>query len=126
MATDEENCDETVESLQYSIWACQEMYNELYEMNVMLHEELKAANEIIERLRRSEVQPMPIEMNCFVQQTRSVQNTTHYTARKQKAPCVRTTVVSFAKETSARASAKKTPPPKRNLCQKDTPKKKPP
>lgn len=72
MATGEENCDETVESLQYSIWACQEMYNELYEMNVMLHEELKAANEIIERLRRSEVQPMPIEMNCFVQQTRSV------------------------------------------------------
>ena len=48
MATDEENSNETIESLQYTIWACQQSYNELYQRNVRLYEELLAAHEIID------------------------------------------------------------------------------
>ena len=58
MATDEENSNETIESLQYTIWSCQQSYNELYQRNVSLCEELLAAHEIIERLQRSEVPPI--------------------------------------------------------------------
>lgn len=55
MATVHSDKLEDTQQLQEKIASCQAAYNELYQRNVRLYEELTAAHEIIERLQRSEV-----------------------------------------------------------------------
>lgn len=55
MATVHSDTLQNTQQLQEQIASCQAAYNELYQRNVRLYEELTAAHEIIERLQKSEV-----------------------------------------------------------------------